>query len=159
MRRARLAKLNQQSGRSDMNIPKILTPKAMTAYLSADDTVRQGLEVMRRHGYTAIPVLNDRGEYIGCITEGDFLWHILATGTTSLKHQEQYRIADLVRQDFCPPLGIAADDEEVIEAVLQQNFVPIVDDRGCFCGIVTRRSVIAALAGAEVDLIGKTICK
>ena len=147
MRRARLAKLNQQSGRSDMNIPKILTPKAMTAYLSADD------------GYTAIPVLNDRGEYIGCITEGDFLWHILATGTTSLKHQEQYRIADLVRQDFCPPLGIAADDEEVIEAVLQQNFVPIVDDRGCFCGIVTRRSVIAALAGAEVDLIGKTICK
>lgn len=142
-----------------MNIPKILTPKAMTAYLSADDTVRQGLEVMRRHGYTAIPVLNDRGEYIGCITEGDFLWHILATGTTSFKNQEQYRIADLVRQDFCPPLGIAADDEEVIEAVLQQNFVPIVDDRGCFCGIVTRRSVIAALAGAEVDMIGKTICK
>ena len=50
-----------------MNIPKILTPKAMTAYLSADDTVRQGLEIMKRYGYTAIPVLNDRGEYIGCI--------------------------------------------------------------------------------------------
>ena len=68
-----------------MNIPKILTPKAMTAYLSADDTVRQGLEIMKRYGYTAIPVLNDRGEYIGCITEGDFLWHILNTGSTSMK--------------------------------------------------------------------------
>ena len=67
-----------------MNIPKILTPKAMTAYIGADDTVRQGLEVMRHHGYTAIPVLGEHGEYIGCITEGDFLWHILATGTTSL---------------------------------------------------------------------------
>ena len=72
-----------QSGRSTMNIPKILTPKAMTAYIGADDTVRQGLEVMRHHGYTAIPVLGEHGEYIGCITEGDFLWHILATGTTS----------------------------------------------------------------------------
>ena len=61
-----------------MNIPKILTPKAMTAYISADDTVRQGLEVMRRHGYTAVPVLGEHGEYIGCITEGDFLWHLLA---------------------------------------------------------------------------------
>ena len=38
-----------QSGRSKMNIPKILTPKAMTAYLSADDTVRQGLEIMKRY--------------------------------------------------------------------------------------------------------------
>ena len=60
-----------------MNIPKILTPKAMTAYISADDTVRQGLEVMRRHGYTAVPVLGEHGEYIGCITEGDFLWNLI----------------------------------------------------------------------------------
>ena len=140
-----------------MNIPKILTPKAMTAYIGADDTVRQGLEVMRRHGYTAIPVLGEHGEYIGCITEGDFLRHILSTGSTSMKAQERYRIGELVRRDFCPPLGIAADDDEVIDAVLQQNFVPIGDDRGCFCGIVTRRSVIAALANAEAALIGKAI--
>lgn len=140
-----------------MNIPKILTPKAMTAFIGADDTVRQGLEVMRRHGYTAIPVLGEHGEYIGCITEGDFLRHILSTGSTSMKAQERYRIGELVRRDFCPPLGIAADDDEVIDAVLQQNFVPIVDDRGCFCGIVTRRSVIAALANAEAALIGKAI--
>lgn len=151
----RRVKYTITSGRSKMNIPKILTPKAMTAYLNDNDTVRQGLEVMKRYGYTAIPVLNDHGEYIGCITEGDFLWHILSTGSTSMKSQERYRISELVRRDFCPPLGIAADDDEVIDAVMQQNFVPIVDDRGCFCGIVTRRSVIGALAGAEATLIGK----
>ena len=151
----RRVKYTITSGRSKMNIPKILTPKAMTAYLNDNDTVRQGLEVMKRYGYTAIPVLNDHGEYIGCITEGDFLWHILSTGSTSMKSQERYRISELVRRDFCPPLGIAADDDEVIDTVMQQNFVPIVDDRGCFCGIVTRRSVIGALAGAEATLIGK----
>ena len=151
----RRVKYTITSGRSKMNIPKILTPKAMTAYLNDNDTVRQGLEVMKRYGYTAIPVLNDHGEYIGCITEGDFLWHILSTGSTSMKSQERYRISELVRRDFCPPLGIAADDDEVIDAVMQQNFVPIVDDRGCFCGIVTRRSVIGALAGAEATLIDK----
>ena len=75
----------------------------------------------------------------------------------TMKPQERYRIGELVRRDFCPPLGIVADDDEVIDAVLQQNFVPIVDDRGCFCGIVTRRSVIAALANAEAALIGKAI--
>ncbi len=141
-----------------MNIPKILTPKAMTAYISADDTVRQGLEVMRHHGYTAIPVLSEHGEYIGCITEGDFLRHILACGNCSIKNQERYRISDLVRRDFCPPLGITASDDEVIDALLQQNFVPIVDDRGCFCGIVTRRSVLAELAGVNTAaVVGKAI--
>ena len=59
-----------------MNIIKIMTPKALTVFLHTGDTVRQGLELLRQHGYTAIPVLNDQGEYLGSITEGDFLRHI-----------------------------------------------------------------------------------
>ena len=45
-----------------MNIIKIMTPKALTVFLHTGDTVRQGLELLRQHGYTAIPVLNDQGE-------------------------------------------------------------------------------------------------
>ena len=41
-----------------MNIAKIMTPKYSTACLQEDSTVRQGLEIMRRYGYTAIPVLD-----------------------------------------------------------------------------------------------------
>ena len=37
-----------------MNIAKIMTPKYSTACLQEDSTVRQGLEIMRRYGYTAI---------------------------------------------------------------------------------------------------------
>ena len=132
-----------------MNIIKMMIPKACTAYLHASDTVRQGLEMMRHHGYTAIPVLDDGDRYLGSVTEGDFLRHILAIGTTDMKKNERYRIAEIFRQDFCPALGILADDGQVIAAILEQNYVPIVDDRNCFCGIVTRRSVIALLSDAE----------
>ena len=52
----------------------------------------------------------------------------------------------IFRPDFCPALDIQASETDVIDAVLQQNFVPIVDDRGCLCGIVTRRYVILYLA-------------
>ena len=51
-----------------------------------------------------------------------------------------------MRQDFCPPLTIVASLEDVLEQIQKQNFVPIVDDRNCFCGIVTRRDVIKYLA-------------
>ncbi len=132
-----------------MNIAKMMTPMVCTVTLHADNTVRQGLEVMRHHGYTAIPVLNENNQYIGCISEGDFLRHILAVGTTDLKEHEKYRIASLVRRDFCPPLKITADAQDVIDAALKQNFVPILDDRGCLCGILTRRSVISFLASRQ----------
>ena len=132
-----------------MNIAKIMTPKYSTACLQESSTVRQGLELMRRYGYTAIPVLNQEGKYMGCVTEGDFLRHVMTAGTTDLKEHEKYRVGMIYRPDFCPALSIGASRDEVIQAVLQQNFVPIVDDRGCLCGIVTRRSVILELAKEE----------
>ena len=129
-----------------MNIAKIMTPKYSTACLQESSTVRQGLEIMKHRGYTAIPVLNREGQYRGSVTEGDFLRHILATGTTDLKDHEHYRVGEIYRSDFCPALSLHASEDDVINAVLQQNFVPIVDDRGCLCGIITRRSVIQYLS-------------
>lgn len=129
-----------------MNIVKIMTPKYSTACLQDTSTVRQGLEMMRSRGYTAIPVLNQEGRYLGSVTEGDFLRHMMQTDTTNLKEHEKYRVGEIFRPDFCPALDIQASETDVIDAVLQQNFVPIVDDRGCLCGIVTRRSVILYLA-------------
>ena len=129
-----------------MNIAYFLLPKSSVAYLYDDCTFRQGLEKMRYHGYTAIPVLNEREQYIGSVTEGDFLRHLLMTGSTDLKAQEQYRISGIVRRDFCPALPIDAASEEVVSATLNQNFVPIVDGRGTLCGILTRKRVIEYLA-------------
>lgn len=128
-----------------MNIAKIMTPKVFTIFLHETDTVRQGLEVMKQHGYTAIPVLDKEDRYLGCISEGDFLWHILAEGTFDWKAQEKHQIGTLLRRDFCEPLDIEADREKVMEALLNQNFVPIVDSRNVLCGIVTRKSAMAYL--------------
>ena len=129
-----------------MNIAKFLTPKANSIYLLESQTVRQGLEKFKHHGYTAIPVLTESGEFFGCISEGDFLRHLLQTETVDLKVHEQYKIREIMRQDFCPPLTIVASLEDVLEQIQKQNFAPIVDDRNCFCGIVSRRDVIKYLA-------------
>ena len=59
-----------------MNILFFLKPKAEVSYLYEDFSMRQGLEKLERSGYTAIPVINRQGKYIGTITEGDFLWSL-----------------------------------------------------------------------------------
>ena len=129
-----------------MNIAKIMIPKALTVFLNEKQTVRQGWEIMTRNGYTAIPVLDAEQHYIGTVSEGDFLRHILDAGSLDKTEMENHRVRELVRRDFCPPICIDADDTEVVHAALNQNFVPIVDSRNTLCGILTRRGVIAYLA-------------
>ena len=94
-----------------MNIIKIMIPKISTVFLHENDTVRQGLERFRAHGYTAIPVLNEEEQYVGSVTEGDFLRHILAVGNTDLKIQERYRIGDIMRKECYLALSIDADEK------------------------------------------------
>lgn len=56
-----------------MNILHFLTPKSEVAYLYDDFSLRQALEKMEYHQYSAIPVITREGEYVGVITEGDLL--------------------------------------------------------------------------------------
>ena len=109
--------------------------------------MRQGLEKLRHHGYTAVPVITRQGQYVGTVSEGDFLWHLLperdAPCPCSLKDLERLRVRDLVKP--APPVRITASLKELMESATQQNFVPVVDDLNSFIGIVTRRDVISCL--------------
>lgn len=132
-----------------MNIAKLMIPKVFTSVLHRNDSVRKGLEVMTRYGYTAVPVLDREEHYCGSVNEGDFLRYVLDKGTTDIKQFEHDRIGEIMRDDFCPSIPIEAEPDEVVDAIRNQNFVPIVDSRGVFCGILTRKSVISYLSEAS----------
>ncbi len=125
-----------------MNILTLLHHKSNVAYLYDDNTIRQGLEKMHFHGYTAIPVIKRDGTYIGTVSEGDFLWYCVDKELYSMREHEKDLIKDIIRKDWNPPARISISIEELIEMVMEQNFVPMTDDRGSFIGIITRKDVI-----------------
>ncbi len=134
-----------------MNIAYFLLPKNHVAYLYDDCTFRQGLEKMRHHGYTAIPVITRSGQYVGTVSEGDFLWRLLADEpeaqfSRSMKDLEQLRIRDILRGNNYPPVRITVSMEELLNSAMNQNFIPVVDDIGSFIGIVTRKDIIRYFA-------------
>lgn len=135
-----------------MNIVKMMIPKSMTVYIHGGDTVRHGLEALSRHSYTAIPVLDEDDRYIGAVAEGDILRFLMAEETRDRLNMEKCHIGNIIRKEFCPAISIDADVDTVIDAILEQNFVPVVDSRGALCGIVTRRRLIAYFAGRELPL-------
>ncbi|MBR3265504.1 MAG: CBS domain-containing protein [Erysipelotrichaceae bacterium] len=123
----------------------LLTPKTKVACLNVNMNVRQALEKMRAHGFSAIPLISNEGEYIGTVSEGDLLWHIAEEKEISLEHLKEDNITDLERRHDVPAVKVDADIDVLVEKIVNHNFVPVVDDRNVLMGIVTRRRVMQEL--------------
>lgn len=127
-----------------LNILQLLRPKALTSYLMEEMTLRQAAEKMRHHGYTAVPVINAGGAYVGTVAEGDFLWFMLKNGIGDLAGLEKFPLKAMPRRVSCEPVSVNSTIADLFMLSMNQNFVPIVDDRGVFIGIVTRRDILQA---------------
>ena len=125
-----------------MNIAYYLTPKSNVAYLYDDYTMRQALEKMESAGYAALPILNKRGEYRGTLTEGDLLWGIKNMCYMDMRQAEAHRIMEISRKKDNVPVRVTTTMRDLVDRASTQNFVPVVDDKDTFIGIVTRRAII-----------------
>lgn len=125
-----------------MNILFFLTPKSEVAYIYDDFTVRQALEKMEYHKYSAVPIINRRGEYVGTITEGDFLWALKDRYLLNMKAAEQLLVRSIPRRMDNRPVSVNANMEDLVSKAMGQNFVPVIDDNKIFIGLVRRRDII-----------------
>jgi len=133
-----------------MNILLFLTPKQEVSFLYEDITIAQALKVMERVRYSSIPIIRRTGEYEGTVTEGDLLWQIRKlengfadAGKTPLKGIPHHKDNK--------PLKASMSIEDLLQTSTEQNFAPVVDDRGMFIGIITRKRVITYLC-QQLDL-------
>ena len=119
-----------------MNVLMLLKPKETVKYIYETNTLRQGLEKMRAHSYTAIPVISEDGKYVGTVSEGDFLYYIVDLRSNTIKDRKKHRVSDIIRKDFNPAVRINVSMDELLRRAVNQNFVPVTDDWGTFIGIV-----------------------
>jgi CBS domain-containing protein len=125
------------------NVLFFLTSKAMCQYLYDDFTVRQALEKMESSGYNALPILNRQGEYRGSLREGDVLWAMKNLCNMDLRVAETKKITEISRRKDNVPIRVTHSMRDLVERAVEQNFVPVVDDKDTFIGLVTRKAIIS----------------
>jgi len=125
-----------------MNVAFFLIPKKDIIYLKENATMRQALERMEYHSYTAVPLINSAGKYVGTITEGDLLWKLKNTPGLTFQNTEDIFLSEVEQHVQNLPVTIDAQIEDLISRAVVQNFVPVVDDQQIFIGIVRRREII-----------------
>lgn len=126
-----------------MNIAFFLTPKSQVVHEKITSTMRMAMERMEYHRYTAIPLVDEKGRYVGTLTEGDILWKLKNDPNITLKDTEKVLIKEIPRNVKNKAVSINSNIENLLLASTSQNFVPVVDDSNTFIGIIKRSDIIS----------------
>ena len=133
-----------------MNLLFYLTPKASCEVLYDDESIREALERMELSGFAALPIISkEDGVYLGTLTDGDLLWALKNRCNFDLKLAQAHGIMEISHRKDYLPVSVSTEMDDLLHKALDQNFVPVVDDRGTFIGIVTRRSILAQFAASS----------
>ena len=138
-----------------MNLLFFLTPKQDVLYICEDFTLRQTLEKWANQRFATIPVLKRNGEYVGTITEGDILWGMKNLHGLDLEASEDVPIASFPRRRDYKAVTVTTDMPTLLRAAIDQNFVPVVDDRNVFIGMVRRTVLLKDMYGKYAGLVNE----
>ena len=125
-----------------MNICFFLKPTATVVCLYDYYTLRQTLEIVENSGYSTLPIINIDGKYIGTISEGDILSYFKSLKVFNLKDAEKVPLTKIERKRNYSPIRINSKMSDLLNLSKKENFIPVVDDRDMFIGIITRQDII-----------------
>ena len=128
------------------SIIQLITPKKVTHYILNTSTIRQALEKFDAHKFSVVPLLDKEGRYAGTLSEGDILRFIKNHANFDIKLAENILVKDIDHYRPYKCLKIDASIKEVYMLSLEQNFVPLVDDREFYIGIIKRKDVLQHLS-------------
>ena len=132
-----------------MKAKELVINKKKITYVYADSTLQEAVLAFAKSSYSMIPVLERESDrYLYSITATDVLnW--VADGH-HIDEAKQTPLSALSLTRLIAPCQENAELSSIADLVANQNYVPLVDEKGVFAGIVTRKNLIFRLLG-ELD--------
>ncbi|WP_058304467.1 CBS domain-containing protein [Gorillibacterium timonense] len=125
-----------------MKVSSFLLSKEQVSYLASTISMLEAAEHLERHLYTAIPIIDDHGKYIGTLSEGDLLWKMKRTPGLTFANMDQVPLSEVEQRFQLESVQIDAKMEDMLSLAADQNFIPVVDKDGLFLGIIRRKDII-----------------
>ena len=127
-----------------MNILFFLTPKSEVKYLETNLTIRQTSLKFFIHEFTSVPVLDQDGHYVRSVSEGDLFRYFMNHPDKRIEEFHE-NIMELGEERVYHSIYHNQNMEDLYALIEQQNYIPVLDDRDIFIGIITRKKVIEYL--------------
>ncbi|MFC1549585.1 CBS domain-containing protein [Nitrospirota bacterium] len=123
----------------------VMTSPVLT--IQSSSTVKSAESTLTRYGVNALPVLDEKGMYMGIITREEVeraLFHSLDEGTV-----EDFTTTDALTAERYTPVSVI--ERDMIEQ--NQRFVPVLED-GMVKGAITRTDLLRAMYDASLRRVG-----
>lgn len=126
------------------NKRKFMIPASLVATVNQSNSLNHAFLVLTKDRYAKIIVVDNQNHYCGQISLAMITDRLLETERINVDRLQELTVADVMQTD-APVVKDPADIEEDLHLLIDQSFLPVVDDNDYFCGIVTRREVLKAV--------------
>ena len=113
-----------------------LIPASKIAIVEEDNPLYHGFLILTKVKYAKIPVLNKKGQITGLLSLAMITDKMLDLDGISVKPLNKYKVKDVMETDF---VSINFMEKDIETLLVDNNFLPVVDDQGVFQGMITRR--------------------
>lgn len=116
-------------------------PADIVATVTASNTLEHALMVLSKVGYTRIPVIAPDDQLQGLLSLSAVTNALLATPGAAVDQLRSVQVADVMS-----PVKRWVDDptklEKILNLLVDEPFLPLVDQQMTFQGIITRREIL-----------------
>lgn len=126
------------------NKQKFMIPASLVATVNQSNSLDHAFLVLTKDRYAKIIVIDNKNRYCGQVSLAMITDQLLETKRINVERLNELKVRDVMQTD-APVIQDPTDIEENLHLLIDQSFLPVVDDHNYFCGIVTRREVLKAV--------------
>jgi len=142
------------------NADHYLIPADIVAVVQADNNLYHAFLVLTKIKYSKIPVLDNDGHFEGLISLPLITEQMLGFDHLNTEILMNMHVSDVMETQVKTVTSVG-DVESTLHLMINDPFVPVVDDDGIFQGIITRREFMKSFnfltheIGKQYDMIEK----
>ncbi len=126
------------------NMLDFMIPADNVANVIDQHTLSTGLLILTQSNYTMIPVLSAESKLMGVISMSMIIKAVMTVDAIEMERLDELKVRDVM---LCQPVRVQANCNlaEVLNYLIDQNFVCVVDGDNRFLGIITRKNLMQRL--------------
>ncbi|GAA2904433.1 CBS domain-containing protein [Enterococcus pseudoavium] len=122
----------------------MMIPAENVANVIKEHPLEHALLLLSQAGYSTIPVLDREDHFVGLLSLNDIVKKMLGIDGIDISNLEELTVADVMKTEVAV-MRPDAELEDVLHLLVDASFLPVLDNEGVFCGIVTRREILKAV--------------
>lgn len=121
-----------------------IIPATRIAFVEDDNPLYHAFLILTKVKYSKIPVLDRKSRVVGLLSLAMITDKMMTTDSITLEPLNQLNVRDVMQTEFDKINFAQTTLETQLHLLVDNAFLPVIDDYGVFQGLLTRREWIKA---------------